>query len=74
MGTWRTLHLRRILLTPSAISVHGSVSPDDPRTRALLPEAKCSADRTTAALFWVGFQSLEYSFLIQFMLYFRLET
>ena len=39
MRTWRTLHQRRILHAPGAISVHGGVSPRDSRTRALRPGA-----------------------------------
>ena len=34
MGTWRTLHPRRILHAQSAVSVHSGVSPGDSRTRA----------------------------------------
>ena len=34
MGTWRTLHLRRILHAPCAISMHGNFQPGEPRTRA----------------------------------------
>ena len=46
MGTWRTLHPRRILHTPSAISVHG-----EPRTRALLSGAEDSIDWATVTRF-----------------------
>ena len=49
MGTWKTLHPRRILLAPCAITVHGDVSPGDPRTRALRFGAESSADRVTVA-------------------------
>ena len=35
MGTWRTLHPRRILHAPGAISVHVSISPGESRTWAL---------------------------------------
>ena len=31
MVIWRILHLRRILHAPGAISVHGGVSPGEPR-------------------------------------------
>ena len=36
MGTWRTLHPLWISHTLGAISVHGSVSPGEPQTQALL--------------------------------------
>ena len=29
MGTWRTLHPRRILYAPGAINEHGGVSPNE---------------------------------------------
>ena len=47
MGTWRTLHPRRILHALGVISVHGGVSPDVPRTRALRSSAECSANSAT---------------------------
>ena len=42
------LSKRRILHAPGAISVHGSVSPGKPRTRALRSEAEGSSDLATA--------------------------
>ena len=36
METWRALHPRQILDVPGAISVHGGVSPGEPRTRGIL--------------------------------------
>ena len=50
MGTWRTLHTRRILHAPNAISVHGGVSSAEPRIRALRSGAEWSGDRATANL------------------------
>ena len=44
IGTWRTLHPRQILNAPGAISVHGGVSLDEPRTRALRSGAECLSD------------------------------
>ena len=48
MGTWRTLHPRRILYAPGVISVHGGVSPGEPRTRALRFGVECLFDLPTA--------------------------
>ena len=45
MGTWRTLHPRRILHATGAISVHGGVLLGESRTRALRSEAEFSANR-----------------------------
>ena len=44
MGTWRTLHPRRILHAPGAISVHGNILPGEPGTHALQPRTKWSPD------------------------------
>ena len=51
MGTWRTLHPRRILHAPGAISVHRGVSPGKPRTRVLRFGAEWSTEWTNTALF-----------------------
>ena len=48
MGTWRTLHSQQILHAPGAISVHGAVSPVEPRTRAFRSGAECSSELPTA--------------------------
>ena len=48
MGTWRTLHPRRILYTPGAISIYGCVS--QASLEPVPSEAECSADWATAAL------------------------
>ena len=37
MGTWRTLHPRRILHAPGAFSVHGGVLPGEPSTQPIVP-------------------------------------
>ena len=50
--------LRWILHVPGAISVHGSVSPSKPRTRALWSGAEFSADRFTAPLAFTEFRVL----------------
>ena len=41
MGTW-TLHPQRILHAPGVISVHGGVSPREPRSRAFRSRAEGS--------------------------------
>ena len=51
MGTWKTLHLRRILCVPGAISVHGGFSPGKPRTRAIRSRDQDTTDWITAAPF-----------------------
>ena len=38
LGIWMTLHARRILHAPGAISVHVSISPGEPRTLVLRSE------------------------------------
>ena len=45
----RTLHPRRILHAPGAISVHGGFSPDESRTRVLRSGAEYSTDWATVA-------------------------
>ena len=47
MGTWRTLHPRRILYAPGGISVHGGFSPGEPQIRAL---RACAEDSTVWAI------------------------
>ena len=44
MGTWRTLHPRRILHALDAISAHGGFLPGEPRTWALWSEAENSTE------------------------------
>ena len=48
MGTWRTVHPQRILHAPGAISVYGSFSLGEPRTRALQSGAEDSTDWATS--------------------------
>ena len=48
MGIGRTLHRRRILRASGAISVHGGVSPGEPRTQALRFGAEGSFNLPTA--------------------------
>ena len=50
MGTWKTLHPRRILHTSGTISVHDGFSPGKPQTRALRCGTEDSTDWATAAL------------------------
>ena len=50
MRTWRTLHPRRILYEPGAISVHGGISTGEPRTQILWFGAECSADKAAAGI------------------------
>ena len=50
MGTWGTLHPRRILHAPDAISVHGGISPGEPGTRAFQSRAEGSFDMPTLEL------------------------
>ena len=50
MGTWSTLHARRILHAPGAISVHGGFSPGEPRALALRSGVEYFTDWATAAL------------------------
>ena len=66
MGTWRTLHLRRILHAASAISVHGSVTPGEPRTRTLQSVAECSADSATAGVITTELYATKYNVKIAF--------
>ena len=48
MGTWSTLHPRRILHAPGVITVHGSVSPGESRARDLRSAAECPSILATA--------------------------
>ena len=48
MKTYMELHSRRILHASGAISVHGGVSPGEPRTCVLWSAAECSADKYSA--------------------------
>ena len=47
METWRTLYPRWILHAPGAISVHDSVLPGQPRTRAVQFGSESSSDLAT---------------------------
>ena len=42
MGTWRTMHPRRILHAPGDIGVHDGFSPGEPRARGLWSGAEDS--------------------------------
>ena len=48
-GILEDIALTTDLHAPGDISVHGGVSPGEPRTRALGSGAECSVDRATAA-------------------------
>ena len=50
METWRTVHPRWILHAPGAISVHGSISPGEPRTQALRFGAEYSSILATVSI------------------------
>ena len=67
MGTWRTLHPRRILHALGAISVHRDVLLGEPRTRALRSGTECSSDLHTAGLISMV---LRFTAVLQFILYF----
>ena len=72
MGTSWTLHLRRILHAPGAISVYDGVSPGDNRTQALRSGAECSSDLFTEKLLLIE-EMINYKILLKTINYDEIE-